>query len=92
METDPVIRPVQKASYSVPWKGDSWLNEEIMWYATSDDRILGVVVRDRIDDDFGWVVLVRDPDVFRGIDVQTSLPTVQAAIEELHSFMRELAS
>jgi hypothetical protein len=76
----------------VPWKGDSWLNEEIMWYATVDDRVLGVVVRDRIDNDFGWIALMRDPDVFRGIDMKTSLPTAQAATEELHGLMRELAS
>jgi hypothetical protein len=62
-----------------------------MWYATSDDRVLGVVIRDRVDNDFGWVVLVRDQSVFRGVDVQTSRSTVELATKELHSAMRERA-
>ena len=84
-----VIRPVQKASYAVPWTGDPHLHEEIMWYATSDDRVLGVVIRDRVDNDFGWVVLTKDHSVFRGVDVQTSRPTVEFATEELHNAMRK---
>jgi hypothetical protein len=62
-----------------------------MWYATGDDRVLGVVIRDRIDNDFGWVVLMRDRLVFRGVDVQTSRLTAELATEELHRAMRKLA-
>jgi hypothetical protein len=66
------IRSVQKASYAVPWTGDPRLHEEVMWYATSDDRVLGVVIRDRVDNDF---------------IMQTSRPTIELATEELHGAM-----
>ena len=88
MQQDPAaIRSVQKASYAVPWTGDPRLHEEVMWYATSDDRVLGVVIRDRVDNDFGWVVLTRDTNVFRAVDVQTSRSTIELATEELHGAM-----
>jgi hypothetical protein len=83
----PAIRSVQKASYAVPWAGDPRLHEEVMWYATSDDQVLGVVIRDRIDNDFGWVLLAKESNVFRCIDVQTSRPTAQLATDELHGAM-----
>jgi hypothetical protein len=89
-QNQPTIRSVQKASYAVPWTGDPRLHEEVMWYATSDDRVLGVVVRDRVDNDFGWVVLTKDAGVFRGIDVQTSWATVELATKELHTAMRSV--
>jgi hypothetical protein len=88
-QNQPVIRSVQKASYTIPWTGDPRLHEEIMWYATSDDLVLGVVIRDRVDNDFGWVVLTKDAGVFRGIDVQTSRPTVEIATKELHNAMHK---
>jgi hypothetical protein len=69
--------------------GDPLLHEEVMWYATESDRVLGAVIRDRVDNDFGWIVLKRDPHVFRCIDAYTSLPTVEAATEELHKAMQE---
>ncbi len=31
--------------------------EEIEWYATCDERLIGLLVRDRIDHDFGWIIL-----------------------------------
>jgi large subunit ribosomal protein L30 len=34
--------------------------EDIEWYATPDERLIGILVRDRIDRDFGWVILGRD--------------------------------
>ena len=93
MQQDPAaIRSVQKASYAVPWTGDPRLHEEVMWYATSDDRVLGVVIRDRVDNDFGWVILTQDSNMFRAIDVQTSCSTVELATEELHGAMRERVS
>ena len=80
---------MQKASYAVPWTGDPRLHEEIIWYATSDDCVLGVVIRDRVDNDYGWVVLTKHSNVYRGIDLQTSRPTVELATEELHNVMRK---
>lgn len=64
--------------------------EEIEWYATADERLIGMLVRDRIDDDFGWVILGRDERLrFRAIDVNSSLPTPDTARQQLFTRMRE---
>ena len=34
--------------------------EELSWWADLNERILGVVFRDTVDDDFGWHLLARD--------------------------------
>ena len=49
--------------------------KEIEWYATTSERLVGMLTHDRIDHDFGWVILGRDERRrFRAIDVNTSLP------------------
>ena len=46
--------------------------------------------RDRIDHDFGWVILGRDERRrFRAIDVNTSLPSSEAARQQLFERMNE---
>ena len=68
------------------------LTEEIEWHATSDERVLGVVTQDRIDHDFGWVALGRDEQFrFRAVAVKASLPSADAAREQLLECMRGLA-
>lgn len=62
--------------------------EELEWYATADERVIGMVVRDRIDDDFGCMVLGRDERLrFRAIDVAASHSTQDAARAELFTRM-----
>ena len=66
--------------------------EEIEWHATSSERVLGVVTRDRIDHDYGWVALGRDEQSrFRAVAVNASLPSDDAAREQLLECMRGLA-
>ena len=66
------------------------LFEEIEWHATADERVIGILIRDRIDDDFGWIVLGRDErQRFRAIDVGSSLATAAQARIELLSKLRE---
>jgi hypothetical protein len=88
--------------YDILMRGDPRLHHEVAWYITVDDRVLGIVVRDRIDNDFGWVVLTRarEPDValatgatippsaYRCVDVETSYPSLDAAAAALHQTMR----
>lgn len=60
--------------------------QELEWHATNDERLLGMVTLDRIDNDFGWVIFGRDERLrFRAIDVNASLSTVEVAREELFS-------
>src|SRR6202040_3415571 len=58
--------------------------EEIEWFATPDERLIGMLTRDRIDSDFSWVLLGRDERLrFRAIDVNSSLPSPGAARQQL---------
>src|SRR5688500_18784107 len=44
--------------------------EEVEWYEAYDRKVLGVVARNRYDNDFGFVILGRDlTKVFRTIEV-----------------------
>ena len=40
--------------------GDPRLHRELMWYATEDDAVLGVVILDLVDKDYSWVVLTEN--------------------------------
>lgn len=61
----------------------TWL-EEVEWFATGDERLLGVLVRDRTDNDWGWIILGHDERLrFRAIDVNSCLSTADEARQEL---------
>jgi hypothetical protein len=64
--------------------------EEMEWHATGDERLLGMLVRDLNDNDFGWIILGRDERLrFRAIDVNSSLPSLDIARDELFQRMEE---
>jgi len=48
------------------------------------------VIRDKVDDDFGWIILMREPgEVFKCVDVECSYRTVELATTALHGRMEE---
>jgi hypothetical protein len=62
--------------------GDDGPNEELRWY--SHNGLAGIVTRDRVDADFGWLVLKRGenpdfPDQFTPVDFACSLTSQQEA-------------
>lgn len=60
------------------------LCEEQAWLSSQCGRVLGVLLRDRTDEDFSWVVLARDRLLrFRAIDLGVSLETIETARSEL---------
>jgi hypothetical protein len=64
--------------------------EEIEWFATLDERLVGMLARDRIDSDFSWVILGRDERLrFRAIDLNSSLSSPDAARQQLFERMKE---
>ncbi len=64
------------------------LTREIEWHRTPNERVIGTLTRDLIDDDFGYVVLGRDKRLrYRAIDVNTSHPTEDSARKELFDRM-----
>jgi len=63
---------------------------EFDWYATEDERLLGLLTQDKIDIDFGFVVFGRDEALrFRYIDGDTSIPTVDEAMKRLFISMEK---
>jgi hypothetical protein len=62
--------------------------EELEWYATTDERVIGMLTFDKYDHDFGWVILGKDErHRFRSINVNVSFPTPDASRAELFSQM-----
>ena len=58
--------------------------QEAAWFATADERLLGLVTWDRFDHDFGWVVLGRDQrGRFRAIDQDVSLASFDESRQRL---------
>lgn len=64
--------------------------EEVAWFERSDKTRIGVVVRDRTDNDYGWVTLEYDGSCFswdrRG---NASFPEPQAAASDLVAALLE---
>jgi hypothetical protein len=60
------------------------IGQEHGWFSDDTGSFLGVLVRDKIDDDWGFVVLARDEHFhFRAIDVDVSFKTRDEARMQL---------
>jgi len=69
------------------------ISEEHGWFSDETGTFLGVIIRDKIDNDWGYVVLARDQYFqFRAIKVESSLPTRDQARIELQLKIAELLS
>ena len=90
-----MIKMVMREHYDVRMDGSPMFHENLMWYATEDDSRLGVVILDRVDHDFSWVMMMKDvPDQgpgYTAVDLDHSLPTVEAATAGLHRAMEGMA-
>lgn len=64
------------------------ITQEAAWFEVGDERLLGVIVWDRFDHDYGWVILGRDQrGRFRAIMQDASLPSFGAACAALDRSM-----
>jgi hypothetical protein len=58
--------------------------QEAAWFEEAKERLLGLVTWDRLDRDYGWIVLARDQRRrFRAILLDVSLPSFEEACEAL---------
>jgi hypothetical protein len=49
------------------------LAEELLWWSDPDEKVIGLVFRDRPDDDYGWIMLARDRiGRFRCVKIEAS--------------------
>jgi hypothetical protein len=69
--------------------GHPLLHHEVAWYATDDDKLLGIIIRDKVDNDFSWVVMEMQGQFWRAIDVEASYPDISAATAALHQRMAQ---
>lgn len=66
--------------------------EEREWYADDRDIVIGVLVLDKIDNDWSYIILGRDRrKKFREIDVQVSIRDKTKAREKLMNSLERLA-
>lgn len=66
------------------------ISRELTYWSNLDETIIGAVTLDLIDDDFGWVLLVRDRiGRFRAAEVDCSLPTARRAEAALRIAMAQ---
>ncbi len=69
------------------------IGEEHGWFSDETNAFLGVVVRDKIDDDWGYVILARDRHFqFRAIEVAASISSRDRARTELQRKAADLLS
>lgn len=58
----------------------AYMSEELAYYTDENEIVLGVVLRDTVDNDFVSVLLGRDEgNRFRAFDVETSIETIEQA-------------
>ncbi len=60
------------------------VSEEIGWYSDSDERVLGLLLRDTVDEDYVSIILGRDERrCFRAVDVDASQSSLGRAKQTL---------
>ena len=58
------------------------VSEELSYWSDASEKVLGMVFRDLVDDDFGWILFARDRvGRFRCVDVNSSLTDQKYATE-----------
>jgi hypothetical protein len=84
------IRKINPNDFFIPMQGSPDLHRNLEWYATEDNKTLGVIVLDLIDNDYGWLTLKEDPEQGLGYtfdNCKTSMETQAEAREALHKVM-----
>lgn len=67
--------------------------EEKEWYVSEGDVVIGVLLEDKTDRDWTYVVLGRDQKGnFRAVDFLASIPTIAEARAQLLSTIAKLTS
>lgn len=82
-------KPISRARFNLYALGTRrsmvhYLNEELSYWASQCERLLGFVARDRTDNDFHWIVLARDQNgCFRSANLKTDYTSAPRAEEAL---------
>lgn len=89
-----LVMPISQREFSdisgLPDTADHPIHEEQGWFTDETRAFLGVVIRDRADNDWGYVILARDQMfTFRAIDTTASLPGRAIAVAKLQARIAE---
>ncbi len=89
-------RPIKRARFNAftigtRFSGTHYISEELSWWTSNDERLLGVVNKDLVDNDFGWVLLARDRiGRFRCVLVKVSYSSPRRAEDALLSEIKRV--
>lgn len=88
------VTPIARSEFrnEFPFDTDAMgITTEEGWFTDESMSFLGVVLKDKIDHDWGYVILARDEQfIFRAIDTAHSRPTRKVARTELQLAMAKL--
>jgi hypothetical protein len=87
-----MIKQVEKSDYIIPMSGSRRLHHELAWFATDDDLVLGALIRDKVDNDFSWVVLIDQGAGYACVESGTDHPTVSSAKDKLFAEIEAVRS
>jgi len=90
------IRPVSRRLFDShrPTRGplSPLVADEQEWFVNDEQSLLGILIRDKVDDDWGYVILGRDQRKrFRAIDAGVSFKKRETAREKLVRAMSDFA-
>jgi hypothetical protein len=90
------IRQVSRGDYDVRHAYAGQRFQELVWYATDDDQVLGVLVLDKPNKTaktYSWVVMAEEEDQpgFVGVDLAHSIKDEDEAAAQLQQAMRNQA-
>jgi restriction endonuclease Mrr len=69
----------------------SVLGEEILWFKETDQNLIAVIIKDKIDNDWAYVILTNDAnDEYRAIEVVASIENIREARIQLNDKITSL--
>jgi hypothetical protein len=83
------IQQVSRDDYDVRGLDKGGSMAEIAWYATEDNKALGVVLSDMARENFSWMVFTENDQGpgYSGVDLGVDVENEEEAMLELHDAM-----
>jgi len=77
----------------VKLEGASLFGEEVEWFEEAEFNLLGLILKDKIDKDWVYVILAKQSNSeYRAIEVEASIQTKTNAINKIKNKFKELVS
>jgi hypothetical protein len=87
------LRSIDPCLYAIARGDSSDFYEELKWFAVSEDRLLGLLLRDKMDFDYSWVIFAcSQQGQYRAIDLGVSCATNENAEHALTAALERWSS